>query len=206
MRLILIGCEYTGRTTLANTLEKWGVENGRAFHMDDHFSIPDCYHIDEEEQEAMVQLLPAIKERFQRFQNYYHLDIIENQEDIILAGFHIEEAIYGPRYYYPGLRVRYTRRLETKMPLDTILVLLTARPDVIRARMKADPHKYQLVQPQEVEEVQGLFETEFRSSWLKRKVRMDTSDIKPQDILDRFLVAVRPKLNERDLILMSGGK
>ncbi len=203
MRVILIGCEYTGKTTLADALEKWGAEQGRAFHMDDHFSIPDEFHIGEDEQKAMVTLLPAIKERFQRFQNYYHLDVMANNEDIILAGFHIEEAIYGPRYYYPDLPVKYTRRLETNMPEDTILVLLAAEPDVIRNRMEAVPHRYQLVQPAEVEEVQAQFEAEFRASWLKRRTRLDTTDLKPEGILDRFFEVVRPKLNERDLLLIS---
>jgi hypothetical protein len=171
--------------------------------MDDHFSIPDEFHVGEDEQKVMVALLPAIKERFQRFQNYYHLDVMANNEDIVLAGFHIEEVIYGPRYYYPDLPVKYTRRLETKMPEDTILVLLTAGSDVIRKRMKADTHRYQLVQPAEVEEVQAQFEAEFRASWLKRKTRLDTSDLKPDEVLDRFFEVVRPKLNERDLLLLS---
>lgn len=203
MRVILIGCEYAGKTTLANALEKWGLERGRKFHMDDHFSIPDEFHIAEEEQKAMVALLPAIKERFQRFQNYYHLEVMANSEDIILAGFHIEESIYGPRYYYPGIEVKYTRRLEPQMPQDTILVLLTADPDIIRARMEAAPHKYQLVPPSEVEEIQAQFEAEFTASWIKRKARLDTSDLKPEEILDRFFEVVRPKLNERDLLLTS---
>ena len=41
MRLILIGCEYVGKTTLANKITKWLKETtggGRTFH--DHFTIP----------------------------------------------------------------------------------------------------------------------------------------------------------------------
>lgn len=203
MRLILIGCEYVGKTTLANALEKWGLEQGRRFHMDDHFSIPDEFFLNAEEQKAMVEMPPTIKERFQRFQIYYHLGVMEQQEDIILTGFHIEEAIYGPRYYYPGKAVAaYHRRIEPQMPLDTVLVLLTAAPDIIRARMAATPHRYSLVQPTEVEEVQKQFEAEFTASRIRRKVRFDTSDLKPEEMLDRFLKVVRPKLNVRDLLLI----
>jgi thymidylate kinase len=202
MRLILIGCEYSGKTTLANAIEKWGAERGRQFHMDDHFSIPDQYHTSVEEQKAMTSMLPTLKERFQRFQCYYHLDVMEHQEDIVLAGFHIEEAIYGPRYYYPGKKVGYTRLLEARMPPDTILVLLTAQPEVIHARMKSSPHQYQLVKPSEVEEIQAQFEAEFKVSRIKRKTRLDVSDLKPSDLLVRFFAVVRPKLDTRDLLLM----
>ena len=38
------------------------------FHMDDHFTIPDAYHLEDDEQKGMVDMLPAIKERYQRFQ------------------------------------------------------------------------------------------------------------------------------------------
>lgn len=204
MRLILIGCEYVGKTTLANALEKWGLQQGRQFHMDDSdFSIPDQSHLDKEEQQAMVKLPPKLKERFQRFQVYYHVDIVSRHEDCILGGFHIEEAIYGPRYYYPGQTITYQRRIEPKMPPDTILALLMADPDVVRARMQAAPHPYQLVGPDEVEEVQDLFEAEFTASWLTQKFRFDTSDFQAQDILDRFLEAVRPHLSDRDLLLTS---
>ena len=40
MRLIAIGCEYTGKTTLFEGLMKWGQDRGIHHHLDDHFSIP----------------------------------------------------------------------------------------------------------------------------------------------------------------------
>ena len=201
MRLILIGCEYVGKTTLANALEKWGLQQGRRFHMDDHdFSIPDEAHLNEEEQQAMVELPPKLKERFQV---HYHVGVLNRHEDCILGGFHIEEAIYGPRYYYPGHTITYHRQVEPQMPPDTILAFLTAGPSVIRARMQASPHAYQLVQPDQVEEVQDQFEAEFTASWIGRKMRFDNSDFQAKEILDRFLEAVRPHLSARDLLLTS---
>lgn len=204
MRLVLIGCEYVGKTTLANALEKWGLERGRKFHMDDSdFSIPDDRHLNEEEQEAMVALPPTLKERFQRFQVYYHLDILDRYDDCILGGFHIQEAIYGPRYYYPGRTVTYQRAIEPHMPNDTILALMTAAPGAIRERMVAAPHRYPLVKPDEVEEIQAEFEREFVDSAIRQKVRFDTSDFGSDQVLARFLEAVRPQLSLRDLILTS---
>ena len=205
MRLILIGCEYVGKTTLADALKAWGLKRGRPFHMDDSdFSIPDDRHLSEEDQSAMVKLPPTIKERFQRFQIYYHLHILDRYEDCVLGGFHIQEAVYGNRYYYPGGRsVTYHREIEPLMPPDTVLALLTARSEVIRSRMEAAPHRYSLVKSAEVEEIQAEFEAEFAASSIRRKVRFDTSDFRPDQILDRFLVAVRPALNTRDLLLTS---
>ena len=203
MRLILIGCEYVGKTTLANYLQAWGLEHGCSFHMDDtDFSIPDERHLNEEEQSAMVALPPAIKERFQRFQVYYHLDILDRYEDCILSGYHIEEAIYGPRYYHSGHAVTYHRAVERHIPHDTVLTLLTAAPEVIRARMEAAPHRYPLVRPDEVEDVQRQFEAEFRASLIYRKVQLDTSGFPPEELLERFLAVARPKLSVRDLLLV----
>ena len=41
MRVIAIGTEYTGKTTLVQAIQKWGMERGIRHHMDDHFSVPD---------------------------------------------------------------------------------------------------------------------------------------------------------------------
>ena len=203
MRLILIGCEYVGKTTLADALQEWGKARGLNFHMDDHFSIPDEDHLNEEEQRAMWELLPAIKERYQRFQIAYHVGVLERWEHCIVGGFHIEEVIYGPRYYYERFPYPYHRELEPKLPSDTILVLLTAGPEVIRARMAKAPHRYQLVQPNEVEEIQEEFQAEFGVSQIRQKVRLDTSEFRPDEIMDRFLTVVRPRLNVKDLLLLS---
>ena len=64
----------------------------------------------------MLALPGAIKERYQRFQVQYHVRLLHRYDDIILVGFHIEEAIYGPRYYYPGLEVTYERQIEPEFP------------------------------------------------------------------------------------------
>ena len=204
MRLILIGCEYTGKTTLSDALMAWGREKGIHHHLDDHFSIPDCQMLKTvEDQQAMLGLPEVIKERYQRFQLAYHVNLINKYEHILLSGFHIEEVIYGPRYYYPsiGIVAEPPRRWETQMPSDTILVHLKAREDVVRSRMQSDPHTYQVVQPDDVVEVLSEFEREYRQSWIARKFELDTSDLGPENLLDVFLEASNPYLNERDLLI-----
>ena len=204
MRLIIIGTEYTGKTTLALALRQWGLERGIQHHMDDHFSIPDCQMLKAKaDQEIMLGLPQILKERYQRFQLAYHVRLNNKYEHIILVGFHIEERIYGPRYYYPdvGRAGETPNAWEAGMSSDSILVLLHADPDVIAKRMEEDTHDYPVVPKEDIEEVQAEFQHEFRRSWFMRKFQIDTSDLAAGDILDTFLKASVPHLNERDLAI-----
>ncbi len=112
MRIVAIGCEYTGKTILFQGLMAWGHDRGIHHHLDDHFSIPDCQMLkSKEDQETMRSLPQILKERYQRFQLAYHVRLINKYEHILLGGFHIEEYIYGPRYYYPDIgRIAETPR------------------------------------------------------------------------------------------------
>ena len=150
MHIIAIGCEYTGITTLLEGLMTWGHARGIHHHLDDHFSIPDRQHLSPEDRKIMVTLTPTLKERFQRFQIVYHIRLLHRYEHILLGGFHIEEAVYGPRYYYPGIPTAI-REYEVEMPSDTILVHLTAQPAVIEARMASNPHDYPVIQKKDIQ-------------------------------------------------------
>jgi thymidylate kinase len=204
MRVILTGCEYAGKSTLASALHAWGQSHGFQYHMDDHFTVPDSSLRTEEERRYAQDAPPMMKERFQRFQIYYHLHLLQVYDDICLVGFHSEEAVYGPRYYYPGGRLSqdYHRQIETEFPRDTLLCALSARPEVIRERMRAAPHDYSLVPEGDVEEALAAFEREFTASWLKRKFRLDTSDLAPEEVVPAFLRAAKRHLRERDLLLL----
>jgi hypothetical protein len=201
MRLIVIGTEYAGKTALIDGLMEWGGRVGIPFHLDDHFSIPDRQFLSPEDARAMLAMPPVIKERFQRFQIYYHLHILDDYADCLLGGFHIEEAIYGRRYYYPkNVWPSYTRSLEHSFPPDTILLLLKAAPAVIRRRMQETPHQYPIVPAEDVEAVGAEFEEEYRRSGLKRKFVIDTSETTPAQLLAQFRERVVPHLDVRDLL------
>jgi len=207
MRLILIGTEYTGKTTLCDGLMDWGHANGIHHHLDDHFSIPDCQMLkSEEDQKIMTGLPDILQERFQRFQIAYHVRLINKYEHILLGGFHIEEAVYGPKYYYPsiGRLVETSHAWEEGMPSDTILVHLTADRDKIAERMKSDPHKYEVVPEPDIEEMQEVFNQEYRKSWIRRKFTIDTTELTPEGLLDTFLEQSLPHLNTRDLLIRQG--
>lgn len=197
MRVIVVGCEYSGVSTLINGLDVWGKERGIQHHLDDHFTIPDAYHLDAEEQQAMLDMLPAIKERFQRFQIVYHVRLLHRYRHILMGGFHIEEKVYGPRYYYPGINIEI-REYEPDMPDEVLLVHLYARPEVIRARMAAAPHPHQLVPQEDVEEVLEAFQQEVRLSWMRRKFAIDTSDLAPEQLLEAFMQQSVPHLDAAD--------
>ena len=207
MRLVLIGTEYTGKTTLCQGLMDWGHENGIHHHLDDHFSIPDCQMLkSEEDQKIMTGLPDVLKERFQRFQIAYHVRLINKYEHILLGGFHIEESVFGPKYYYPsiGRLVESSSAWEAGMPEDTVLVHLTADKKVIAERMKADPHFYQVVPESDIEEMQAAFMDEYRKTWIMRKLTIDTTELSGDGLLETFLKESIPHLDTRDLLIRQG--
>jgi hypothetical protein len=200
MRVIAIGCEYSGVSTLLDGLMEWGDARGIHHHLDDHFSIPDKQFLSPEDARAMIALTPTLKERFQRFQIVYHVKLLSKYQHILLGGFHIEEAVYGPRYYYPGKNTLTVRQYEPEMPEDTLLVHLKASPATIRARMERAPHEYPLVRKEDVESVQEAFEAEYRASWIGNKIEIDTSDLTPEGLLQEFLDRSLPFINARDAL------
>ena len=200
MRLIVVGCEYSGVTTLIEGLMEWGHERGIHHHLDDHFAIPDSQHLSSEEAEAMFNLPPVLKERFQRMRLVYHVRLMHRYEHILLGGFHIEEEVYGPRYYYPDVPTAGVREYEPKMPDDSILVLLNARPDVIETRMVAHPHEYTVIRQKDIPLLLERFQVQYRMSWIKHKFEIDTSDLTPAELLQTFLQRSVPHLNTRDLL------
>ena len=93
MRLILIGCEYSGTTTLASAVFKWvndSMDGGMLlFH--DHWKIPFTsghqehdppLSLDEEEQEQVLALSPKLKEMYSRYHIYYHVHHYRGDDDL----------------------------------------------------------------------------------------------------------------------------
>ena len=123
MRLILVGCEYSGTTTLAEAISEWAKEvMGGGFGFHDHWKIPHVSHppgLTAEEQEQFMALSPNLKEMFQRYHIEYHLSpSFYGDPHHNSVGFHIDEAVYAPMYYgYGGSgeygdRARSARRTE----------------------------------------------------------------------------------------------
>lgn len=203
MKVIVIGCEYAGKSTFALDLVEWGKKHDFWFHLDDHFTIPDS-SLPKEDRDVMLTLSPQFKERFQRFQSIYHVRIMKNYRDALEVGFYSEDTIYGPLYYgYEPqfLAIRHGRRLEKELPEDTILVLLIASPGIIRKRMVEKPHEYQVIKKEDIPILLKAFEEEFQASTIHAKVKIDTSELEPRKVLKVFLKEAQQKhLKSLDLI------
>ncbi len=206
MKIIAIGCEYAGVSTLLDGLLKWGRERNWNFHLDDHFAIPDRFHLEPAEQREMVGLSPALKERFQRMQIAYHFGVLKRYDHCLFSGYHIEEEIYGPRYYYPGMQSSPASSVEPDIPADAILVHLHARAEVIEARMTADPHEFQVIEGNDIPELLGLFADGYRKSTLHNRFEIDTSDMSGDELLSQALTSARPLLTVKDLLLLAHDK
>lgn len=211
MRLILIGCEYAGTTTLIGEIAKW-VERtmGGTMGIHDHWKMPQVSHAPhtKEENEAFMALSPNLQESFQRYHMGYHLSpSFYADAHHTMVGFHIDEAVYAPLYYgYGGPgeyadRDMYARRTDSEIveiAPDTALVLIKASPGAIRERMKADPHENALVKEKDIEKVLDLFEQQYERSFIRIKFEIDNTDKTVDETLAAFVSQIQPHLLERD--------
>ena len=203
MNIIVIGCEYSGTSTLAKNLMVWGKKRDINYHLDDHFTIPDS-SLPKEDRDIMLTLSPRFKERFQRFQAVYHVRIMNLYRDSLEVGFYFEDAIYGPLYYgynSRDLAIRHGRELEKELPSDTILVLLTASSEAITKRIDADPHEYQVIKTEDIPLLLEKFNEEFRASAIHAKIQIDTTDLTPHQVLEEFLKQARTRYLVSDDLL-----
>ena len=216
MRSIFVGIEYAGKTTLIQQLEQYYHRLRLRTHNDDHFTIPDK-HLSPESRKLMVGFPADVKERLQRMQIHYHVDIIKKYEYPVLAGWHIEEAIYSRFYgndpnhpYYPDYIYNFQRLyeaavIEAHLP-DVVLIHLTASDDEIRRRMTADPHEFQIVRPEDVGVIKERFAEEvakslFTQQW--RTVDLDTTGKTPEQSLDELLLLTEGMITTAELAMRS---
>lgn len=155
MNIVLVGCEFAGKTTLANEIVQWSERNlGGSSHFHDHFTIPSS-ELTGKAAEEYKAAHPQIKEMFQRFMMSYHISPgFYGNPDHNLMGLHIEEAVYAPLYYgyggkdtgapdrsAEGGRTELARHMEEEIlerAPGTVLVLVKASREVIKQRMKAN--------------------------------------------------------------------
>ena len=76
MRLILIGCEYVGTTTLANAITQWALDymGARFEDFHSHWKFPHIATntLSEEDQRHLIALSPETKELIMRTNLEYH--------------------------------------------------------------------------------------------------------------------------------------
>ena len=210
MRCVFFGIEYAGKSTLIQLLTQYYQKRGRGVHGDDHFTLPDA-SLSPESRALAVDFPNDVKERMQRMQIQYHVEVIKNYENVLIAGWHIEEAIYAamygedpenpyyPNYWYNAQRGYEVMVLEARLP-DVVLIHVTASDEAIRERMKADPHQYQIIKEKDIPEIKQRFEEEGAKSLLSRhRIALDTTDKTPQESLDELLQLSEPMATAGEL-------
>ena len=221
MRLILIGCEYSGTTTLAEGIRTWShkvMGEGKgliAYH--DHWKIPhtsghpglDDYNLfTPEEQEQILALSPKTKEMIQRHNITYHIAPGALQSpDYLSIGLHIENAIYAPMYFdYYNDEVERRANLEhfehdiADLAPDMPLVLIKASSETILNRMKNTPHYNPVLQERDIKDVLNKFEEEYERSSIKNKFTIDTTGSAVEETLDKFIKQMEPYFNQSDIL------
>ena len=229
MKILLIGCEYSGTTTLAQNIFEWGQNNTGAdfglFH--DHWKIPHVtghWPIDTEafasdkEQKELLGLNPKMKEQMQRHNIYYHIQpgaFKKGEEekqgfysDYLAIGMHLEDAVYGPMYFgyggegQPAPRTVLTKTVERALlqsAPDFVLVLIKASVDTIKKRMEHNPHPNQVIKSSGVEIILDKFESEFSNSQIRNKFIIDTTHQDKAGTLNKFINKIEPFLSQDDI-------
>ena len=221
MRLIIVGSEYAGKTTLAEEIVKWrnnvmgeptphGIVQ---FH--DHFTPPWFGHWDEipdEDLKKYNELGPTLKEMFTRYQFAYHLSPqLYRDSDHILIGFHIEEAVYAPLYYGYGGAGKYGDRVSMAHGLEkeileqgpeTVIIHVKATADVIRKRMKDSPHERGMIKDEDIEQILERFQYHYGHSLLRYRFELDTTEATVEETMKEFVTKIGPLLSDKDRLRM----
>ena len=208
MRCIFVGIEYAGKSTLVDLLTSYYQHRKLRVHVDDHFTIPDST-LSPESRAAYIHFPDDVKERMQRMQLQYHVEVIKNYPNTMIAGWHIEELVYSsfygddpessyyPRYHINAQRGYETQVIEARLP-DVVMIHVTASDAAIKERMKTDPHEYQIIK----ESDNRLFQEEIDKSLFThsgRKIVLDTTDKTPTESLDELLLLSEPLITFGEL-------
>jgi hypothetical protein len=216
MRLIITGCEYTGKTTLARGIRDWihanmGEPEETLIH--DHF-LP---HVGEggigrftaeEEEREFFALKPFALEKYMRYMIHYHAgDHFYQDNDHLVVNWYYSEAVYAPLYFGYGRTGEYADRRELarsqdmevmhKAP-DTVLLHLTATAEAIRQRMQAEPRPGVRFRDEDIELILNRFEEEFSASLLRCRVKIDTTNLSLAELLPTAIARLEPYFTQVD--------
>ena len=212
MKLLFAGCEYSGTTTIAHAFNDWmeASMGARVRLVHDHFKIPHIYghppNTTAEEQAQILSLSPWILDNMQRHNIYYHTPHQADEDDRIVIGLHIEDAVYGPLYFGYGAegyfaRSKVSRQIEQRMlkfQPETALIHVLASPEVIRRRMKESPHQSPVLKEEDVEQVLQRFQEEVDTSMIGSKITLDTRSATVDESVTELVAKLEPFFSNTD--------
>lgn len=223
MKIVMIGCEYTGVSTLASGVYNWShqvMDNGIPI-VHDHWKVPETWGHTEgasklkgmtaEERRQVMGLSPRLKEMTQRQSLFYHIFPSGGDDrQFLMVGLHIEDAIYAPLYFDYGIPRDYDVDRRVVMRIveeellrfnpDVTLVLVKARPEVVARRMREAPHVTGVLKERDIEHVLDRFEEEFGASKARDKLVLDTSESTPEETLSEFVSGYELFLSQSDKV------
>ena len=159
MRLLLIGCEYAGKKTLAAGISRWMIRNmGVPYaRWHDHFVVP---HLDGHtivrgddktaapgkekadlnttaDQEQILSLRPGVLEQLQRHMIWRHLHPdMYRDDDVLSINHYYADAVYAPIYHGYGKPGSFADRRQRARVWDVELMELA--PDTVLVLVEAD--------------------------------------------------------------------
>jgi hypothetical protein len=66
--------------------------------------------------------------------------------------------------------------------------------------MEISPHEYQIISREDIPLLVQKFEEEYGASTIHAKIRIDTTNLSPEQALQEFLTKARPHLASEDLL------
>ena len=215
MRLIIAGCEYSGTSTLAFALDDWLYEKmGVRFPLiHDHWKIPDTSghpqpDMSDDERAQVLALSPELKEMTQRHSLYYHIQANSwNGPDWLAIGLHIDDSVYGPRYFgYGGDGKPHDRKVVShqvegsilRFAPDMVLVQVAATADVIAQRMSEHPHPISPLQAGDIQSVLNEYDDAIARSTISHRISLDTSASTVEETVAEFARKIEPHLTDTD--------
>jgi hypothetical protein len=163
LRLILVGCEYAGKRTLARLISHWMIGTmGLPFvRWHDHFVMP---HVDRDlvvagdadrpqaipgktaagledarDEEQILTLRPSVLETLSRHLIWHHFlpAFFERDPDYLLINWYYGDAVYAPLYYGYGSPGHFSDRRRRARVWDS--ELMAVAPDAVLVLVRASP-------------------------------------------------------------------
>ena len=158
MRLLLIGCEYTEKQTLAVRISQWMIRTMGVPYVrwHDHFVVPrldghmivrgtdeapvpgkdDAYLNTADDEAQILTLRPGVLEQLQRHMIWRHLHPdMYRDNDVLSINHYYADAVYAPIYHGYGQPGSFSDRLQRAREWD--MELLDLAPDTVLVHMEA---------------------------------------------------------------------